>query len=566
MPGRGIAHRAAFIGVIALVQRIAFAPAWSAAIAGAQHNAGDVLDPRPAVILPELGHVHHPISTRSSEAQHFFDQGLTLVYGFNHEGAYRAFREAARLDPTCAMAYWGMAQALSPNINDDVNLEWERVACNALDKGLAVPNVSDRELAYLQAQLLRHSRDPRADFKQRAVQYSRAMQDLHKRWPSDPDAATLYVESLFNLHPWSLWTPDRKPTGPDTVKCLAVLESVLKSHPDHIGANHYYIHALEPGPRPERALASAKRLETLAPGQGHLRHMPSHVYMHTGDYQAAAECNQAAIRSDREYAKLYGSDGDYPMYLGHNIDFLRYAYTMAGRYKDAKRAADELAANIAPEIAAVPMGQPVPSRERYMAASLLVQARSYRWNEILALTPPDAKLPRTTALWHYARGMAYSANGEADKADAERAAFLNVGKSIPGESGFGLNDWKTIQKIGTLVLDGKIASARGDYNGAVSSLRQAVRLQDGLAYDETPDWYYPVRESLGAALIRAGQASEAEKVFCEDLSRNPGNGRSLFGLAESLRLQHRVKAVRAAMLRYRSAWRRADFVLRTEDM
>lgn len=554
------------VSSVAKVSAGVFAIALPATSVRAQHGAGDILDPRPAVIAARLGRLHHPVSTRSPEAQHFFDQGLTLVYGFNHEGAYRSFRESARLDPTCAMAYWGIAQALSPNINDDVNPEWERVACSALDKGLALPNVSDHELAYLQAQLLRHSREPRTDFKQRAVEYRRAMRDLYKRWPSDPDAATLYVESLFNLHPWSLWTPDRRPTGPDTAECLRVLESVLRSRPDHIGANHYYIHALEPSPWPERALKSAKRLETLAPGQGHLRHMPSHIYMHAGDYRAAARTNEAAIAADREYVKLYGSDGDYPMYLGHNIDFLRYAYTMAGRYKDAKKAADDLVTTIAPEITAVPPGQLVPSRERYLAASLLVQARCYQWDQILALPQPDSKRARTTAFWHYARALAHAARGEAGKADEERIAFAKAGQSIPGDSGFGLNEWKTIMRIGSLVLGGKIASARGDDSAAATLLREAVRLQDGLAYNETPDWYYPVRESLGAALIRAGKPTEAEIVFRADLQRNPGNGRSLFGLVASLRLQHKAKALRAVTAAYRTAWQSADIILRIDSL
>jgi tetratricopeptide (TPR) repeat protein len=291
--------------------------------------------------------------------------------------------------------------------------------------------------------------------------------------------------------------------------------------------------------------------------------MPSHVYMHMGDYEAAARSNEAAIAADRAYIKTYGPTGDYPMYLGHNIDFLRYAHSMAGRYRDALNAADQLAANVAAELAGM---SEMPSRERYLAAPLLVRARCYRWDEILALPDPGEKRPRTLALWRYARTLAYAAKGDARAASAERALFIEAGQRIPAASGFGLNDWGAARRIAEAVLDGKIALARGDAPAAVERLREAVTLQDALAYNETPDWYFPVRESLGAALLRAGRPADAEAVFRDDLARNPRSGRSLFGLAESLARKGDAAGAALARRQYETAWRRADIRLRAGDL
>src|SRR5947209_14020979 len=305
----------------------------------AQHAQHDS-DARPVALMDGYGDLHHPVSTRSPEAQRFFDQGLRLVYAFNHEEAVRSFQRAAELDPDCPMAYWGMALALGPNINADVDPEREKLAYEAIQKALPLAaKVSEPERAYIGAMAKRYTSDPKADLKKLNVDYRNAMAEVIKRYPDDPDAATFYAESIMLLRPWQYWSADGKPAE-GTLELVAVLEAVLKRNPDHVGANHFYIHAVEASLHPEWALPSAQRLKVLTPAAGHLVHMPAHIDIRTGNYEAAARANVYAAEADREYFKKAGTQSMYAMmYYSHNLHFLTMANCMQGRFTDAQRAA-----------------------------------------------------------------------------------------------------------------------------------------------------------------------------------------------------------------------------------
>src|SRR5579872_1029772 len=358
-----------------------------------------------AVLMPGLGQHHHTISTNNPEAQRFFDQGLTLVFGFNHEEAVRSFQRASELDPQSAMAFWGIALALGPCINLDVDLPHEKAAYEAVQKAsLLAPRATERERAYIQALSKRYSSEAEVDLRRLDTLYAAAMRELHNRYPDDLDAATLYAESLMDLHPWKQWTLDGRPAE-GTEEILAVLESVLRRDPNHIGANHYYVHATESSPHPEWALPSAKRLETLAPAAGHLVHMPAHTYMRVGDYAAAARSNALAAEADRGYfreSNTWGSMYDM-MYYCHNLHFLAASYSMAGDFAHAKQAADELVAHVSP------MLHDMPVAEVYAPYPIFIFVRFHRWDDVLKLPTPNAGLAMTTAFWHFARGNAFAA-------------------------------------------------------------------------------------------------------------------------------------------------------------
>jgi tetratricopeptide (TPR) repeat protein len=519
-------------------------------------------DEKPAALMSGLGSHHHPVSTTNAEAQRFFDQGLTLVYAFNHEEAIRSFRRAAELDPQLAMAHWGIALALGPNINLDVDPARERAAFEAAQRALALsPKAPENERAYIEALITRYSVDPKADLKRLAVAYKNAMGEVVKRFPDDLDAATLYAESAMNLRPWQLWTKDGKPAE-GTEEIVSVLESVLRRNPDHIGAIHYYIHAVEASPHPERALAYAARLAPQVPAAGHLVHMPAHIYVRTGDYEMAARSNKEAAEADQAYIKTSGAQGVYPtMYYNHNLHFLAHAYGMAGQFALALEAGRQLESNVAPHIKAMPM------LEGFMPTPTLILVRFRRWDDVLKSSEPDRAMTVTNALWHYARGMAYAATGKPESAEAEQKIFTEAIKSISAETPFGLNNAGSIlAPIAGNVLSARIALARQDKKTAIALLRTAVAAEDALNYDEPPGWDAPVRESLGGALLLDGNPVEAEKVFRDDLAKHPRSGRSLFGLMESLKAQGKKADARMVQSEFESAWKKADVQLRVEDL
>jgi hypothetical protein len=514
-----------------------------------------------APLFDDLGSHHHAVTTKSERAQRYFDQGLRLVYGFNHEEADRSFREAARLDPGCAMAFWGVALSLGPNINLPIDAGRNRFAYEAIQKALSLASqVSEPEAAYIKALSLRYSIDPGADRGALDRAYAGAMREVSRRHPDDLDAATLFAESLMDLRPWHLWTLEGKPEV-GTVEFVSVLESVLRRSPSHPGANHYYIHAVEASPHPERAIASARRLESLAPGAGHLVHMPAHVYMRTGDYAGAVKANRLAAGVDERYIKAHDIKGIYPvMYYDHNLHFLALAAAMAGNSKAAREAALKLVEDAAPAVWDMPMA------EYFMPTALYVALRFQRWDDVLRYPEPDASFQTTHALWHHARGVSYAARRDLQSALEEQKAFAADRDRIPADAAFNLNLCKDVLDVASAVLEARIASARGDRTRALEAWTKAVAAQDRLAYDEPPIWYYPVRESLGGELLRAGRARDAETVFRDDLGKNPKNGRSLFGLWQSLVAGKKTRAAQAARREFEAAWASADVALRIEDL
>src|ERR1700736_1848887 len=371
----------------------------------------------PARLIPGLGEVHHPVSTKNKEAQEFFDQGLKLVYGFNHDEARRSFMRAAELDPKLAMAHWGAALTLGPNYNLPVDLERERAGYDAVQRAVALKqNASEPERAYIDALAVRYSNDPHVDLHALDRAYKDAMGKLAARYQDDLDAATLYAESMMNLNPWKLWTADGKP-GENTEEIVSVLESVLKRDPNHLGANHYYIHAVEASMHPERALASAARLEKLAPAEGHLAHMPSHIYARVGDHFASAHCNQVAIAADKKFLGETQEQGVYRMmYYSHNLHFLAFASCMNGNFAEAKDAGAKLVANVAPGVKAMPM------LEGFLPTPIVVLFAFEGWNDILKLPAPDASLLITNVVWHSLRGVAFANIGKTADAEKEQSA------------------------------------------------------------------------------------------------------------------------------------------------
>lgn len=512
-------------------------------------------------LIPGLGTHHHAVTTQNPEAQKFFDQGLNLVYAFNHDEAVRSFQHAAELDPQMAMAYWGIALAVGANINLDIDPERERVAYQTIQQAVALSTEAPvPEQDYIAALATRYSNDPHADLHQLAVNYAKAMANLAKHYPDDLDAATLYAESLMDLHPWQLWSHDGKPQA-DTGEIVAVLESVLQRNPDHPGANHYYIHAVEASPSPGRALTSAKRLETLVPAAGHLVHMPSHIYFRVGDYEGAMQSNEQAIAQDNIYIKNSKVQGFYPlMYYNHNIHFLMIASSMAGRYQDALQAADKLVTN------AASIDPYLPMMEGFLGNKMLIQARFGDWDAILKTPPPDVKLPTTNALWHFTRGLANAATGKIEDAMNESHALLVAKQTIPAEATIGFSPAHRILNIAAKVLDGKIAKAKHDYESAINFLQEAVVAEDALDYVEPPDWYFPTREFLGGVLLAKGDYAEAEKVFRADLEKYPHNGRSLFGLQASLQAQGKDEAAKIAQTEFTTAWKNTDTQLQVENL
>ncbi len=515
---------------------------------------------KPVTIMTGLGSLHHPVSTTKPEAQRFFDQGLSLVFAFNHDEAVRSFKRAAELDPQMAMAWWGVSLALGPNINQEVDLAHEEAAYDAGQKALALArDKPEVERAYIEALVRRYSLDPKSDLKKLAVNYKDAMAELSKKYPDDLDCASLYAESMMDLRPWQLWSADGKPAE-GTEEIVTVLESVLRRNPNHPGAIHYYIHAVEASPYPERALAYAPKLPQLMPMAGHLVHMPAHIYERVGDYAAAARTNAEAAAADEAYFKATGVQGLYSMYYAHNLDFLAVANSMQGRYRDALDASNKLVDFTRPMVKDMAMIEPI------LAKSLLMWERFNQWDEIMKQPKPDAAQPATLAVWHFTRGVAFARRGDIANAEAEQRGFLQAAKLVPANSMASLNPTSKILLIAQDVLEARIAEAKHDNQKALDSFFKGIKDEDSLAYDEPPQWFHPVRESLGGFLLRIGNYAEAGGLFHADLERNKHSGRSLFGLMESLKAQKKTEAAAAAQREFESAWKNADTKLTIADL
>ena len=526
-----------------------------------QHSHAPATAPVPVTLEAGLGDIDHPVSTKNAEAQKFFNQGLAYVYAFNHEEAVRSFKQAAQLDPQLAMAHWGVALALGSNYNVPADGPALLQAYSSLQKALELaPKASEQDRAYITALSKRYSSDVQADQKKLSIDYKNAMGEVSKNYPDDLDAATLYAESMMNLRPWRLWTLDGRPEE-GTLEIVSVLEGVLRRNPNHSGANHYYIHAVEASTNAERALPSAARLGKVAPKAGHLVHMPSHVYIRTGDYYEAARSNVDAIAVDREYMAKSGNKGLYPMmYYNHNVHFLAAASAMKGRYADSMKSARELETNVNPVIKAMPM------LEMFLPYSLTSLTRFGKWDEILKEPKPDPSLKIVTAFWHFARGSAYAASKQTAKAEAELAALRAVDQTMNEQVRLFNNAASDVMKVAELELEGKIALSRGDKQMAFDLLNKAVAAEDATQYAEPADWDLPVREVLGGALLANGDYAAAEKVFRAEILRQPRNGRALFGLAESLRKQGKEGAAKSVQSEFEKAWQHADTKLTVESL
>jgi tetratricopeptide (TPR) repeat protein len=517
---------------------------------------------KPATLMSGVGNVHHPVSASNPEAQKFFDQGLRLIYAFNHDEAARSFQHAADLDPKLAIAYWGVAEAVGPNYNDPASDDRFKQAHEAIQKAVDLSaNASPSEQAYIQAMAKRFPADPKADRRKAAEDYHDAMRGVSKKFPDDLDAATLFAESGMNLHPWGLWHVDGTPEA-GTEEIVATLESVIRRDPNHLGAIHYYIHATEASANPERALAGANRLAAMAPAAGHIVHMPAHVYIRTGDYDAAVKTNEQAAEVDRAYIKASGAQGIYPMmYYSHNLHFIAMCASMNGNYAEARKNAELLVANVGPHVKAM------PPLEGFTTIPMAVDVRFHKWNDILAMAQPDPALKITTGFWHFSRGMALAGTGKLSEAEAEYKIVSEAEQNTPPDMIFAMpinNKAKDIMKIAENVLGAKIAMARKDNVQAISLLTAAVAIQDTLKYGEPPDWFFPVRESLGGVLLINGDAAGAEKVFRADLDRNPRNPRSLFGLQQTLKAQDRNYDAGFVESEFRDSWKGGE--VRVEDL
>jgi tetratricopeptide (TPR) repeat protein len=525
----------------------------SAYLAYAQHDHHQQAhDSKPAELLEGLGTHSHPIRTTSPMAQKFFDQGLALIYGFNHDEAARLFARAAELDPKSPMPHWGIALALGPNYNMPAMPEREAKAWEAIEKAIALaPAAADNERAYVEALVKRYSKDPNADRKALAVTYKDAMKSVMQKYPDDLDAATLYAESLMNLRPWQLWSLAGEPAE-GTLEVVEVLERVLRRNPNHPGANHYFIHAVEASKSPERALPSAMRLGSLMPGAGHLVHMPSHIFLRLGDYESSATVNETASQVDAAYIKRSGAKGVYPlMYYSHNLHFVSFARMYQGRYEDSIEYARRLRQNVHGAIDDMPMLAP------YGAFEWLVQTTYGKWVEILKESEPTEKSNFLHAMYRYARTAAFAGKGNVREAEAEQERLQAIADRMPETETLMINSTRTVTAIALADAKARISRAKNDGAAEVANLRHAVEIQDTLAYMEPPEWHYTSRTSLGAALLRQGKPEEAEAVFRKDLELNPRNAFSLYGLVQSLEKQQKTASIDWVKKEFAEAWKSA---------
>jgi tetratricopeptide (TPR) repeat protein len=533
---------------------------------------GPMLGPMPSIYAGEadkpgapvfqgLGAHKHPISTKNLEAQTFFDQGVNLLFGFNHAEAIRSFREAARLDPDCAMCWWGMAFALGPNINLPMPDDAVAPAWAALQRAKALEGkASQEERAWIDALATRYAADPKADRHALDEAFAKAMGALWAAQPDDLDAGTFYAEAMMDTQPWDYWELDGKTPKGHALTIVATLEDVIKRAPNHPGALHLYIHAVEATTTPERAEGAADRLEVLMPGAGHVVHMPSHIYYRVGRYADAAHVNELAAQVDEAYIAACRAQGYYPLgYYGHNIHFLWTSSEMQGRYQAAIDAARRLVKAVDPVNAAQTFGA---QAELYAFVPIATQVRFEKWDAVLAEPDFPKTLVVDRAVRLYARGTAFAAKGDLKSAGAARdelAALIGVADFAKYES-IGMPG-KEMAQLGLTLLDGEILRAKGDLPGAVVKFRAAYDLSNHIPYSEPPWWHQPVAHLLGAALLADHKPAEAETVYRESLKTYRDDGWSLFGLAQALDAQGKTAEAAQARAAFDKAWSRADVKL-----
>jgi tetratricopeptide (TPR) repeat protein len=522
-------------------------------------TGNEVLASRPsAPLFDDAGEHHHAVTTSSPMAQRFFNQGMVLLYGFNHAEAIRSFTAVTEADPQCAMAYWGIAYAHGPNINRPMDPSAVPLAWTALQKAQSLEaNASPRERGYIEALAKRYKAEPVEDRSAMDLAYAEAMREVMRQNPDDLDAAALFAEAVMDTMPWDYWQSDRRPK-PAMIEVMGVLRDVLRRDPDHPGANHFFIHAVEAGPTPEDALPAADRLRALELSAApHLIHMPSHIYLRTGLYEDAIEANRIAARKDEQYIDSCKAQGFYPAtYYPHNVHFLWYANLMLGRAEDAIKTARRIE-ELEMDTRCGPSSLSEAPRFRHL--TLLTLARFGRWNELARVKEPGPEYPLDLAFWHFARGLAAIARNDATLASRHLAEMHRLGQTP---------DLKNVESpifpatkvfaVAEMVLAGRTALARGGTARGLDDLRKAVALEDDLPYMEPPFWHAPTRQTLGAALLAIDQPADAESIFRADLERNPRNGWSLRGLEESLRRQHKTDAADSVARELAQAWKRVD--------
>jgi tetratricopeptide (TPR) repeat protein len=512
-------------------------------------------------LYDNLGTLHHEVTAESPVAKQYFDQGLRLTYAFNHDEAIKSFREGLKHDSTCAMCYWGIAYALGPNINLPMDTSKVRPAWDAIQQALKYSaKATPTEQAYIQALAHRYAADPAANRAALDSGWAKAAGEVSRRFPGDDDAASLYAEALMDLRPWNYWTNGGQPKAPSTLETLRVLERIVKRNPDHPGACHFYIHAIEASPQARRAVPCAERLGSMMPGAGHLVHMPTHIYIKLGQWDLAADRNAHAVHADEQFISERHPTGPYPMgYYPHNFHVMWYALNMLGRSEAALDAARSIGEKVPVEVV-----RQVPSFEGYTPILLYTMVRFSKWDDILRQPAPPADLRYATAAWHYARALAYNALGKPDSAAVERDSLAAITAATPADKSLGINLTKPVLELATSHLRGEMAAKEGRTEEAVKQLRKAAAQEDALNYDEPPTWFMPIRQRLGAVLLAAGRPKEAERAFREDLVQRPENGWSLYGLTQSLRAQKRDREAAKVEERFHKAWATADVQLATQ--
>ncbi len=511
-------------------------------------------------LLEGLGNLHYPVTTSSLDAQRFFEQGLRLIYAFNHWEAIQSFREAVRLDPDCAMAYWGLALAFGPNLNDWNPKDRERMAFESIEKAIGKKGrISQVEKDVIDALATRYNGKAYEVRDSLNQAYADAMARLSIRYPDDAEVQTLYADAIMNTMPWDYWEKDGTPKM-QTAEAKKVLENVLLKFPEHPGAHHLYIHLVEASPAPELALNSAKFLESAMPGAGHIVHMPAHIYVRTGDYSRSIEVNTNAVKVDEEYLSFSGNQGMYRlMYYPHNIDFITYSSYMEGRSNLGILTALKLAykGNY--------MTEAVPGFSQYlMVEPMIAYTRFGKWNDILALPDPGHSILYAQVMWRFSRGLAFLRSGYDAEATAELVKLdslhsLDTLKSIY----ITFNPVSSSARIASSLLRGEILLKQRKTDDAIVALRDAVKAEDELRYNEPPDWKIPARHFLGAALLESGKFAEAEAVFLEDLKRNRENGWSLTGLQRCQNALGKKTDVALTAKRFAKAWKNSDIALST---
>lgn len=507
----------------------------------------------------EIGRFHREVSTSSPLAQRWFDQGLALCFGFDQEVARLSFAEAARIDPQCAMAHWGFAYAHGPHINNMAMDETSsREAHEATARALAlVDQVTPVERDLIHALAKRYAWPPPADRAQLDRDFAAAMREVWRAHPQDDDVGALFAEALMNLRPWDLWSADGE-ARPETPEVIATLETVLARQSDHPGATHYYVHTMEASPTPQKAVAAAEQLGARIPGSSHLVHMPSHIWIRVGRYADAIAANARATKVDARRVARHGAGGFYAIYRAHNYHFLMWSAMFDGQRAVALKAARDTVAQLPAEtVRAMPQ-----FLESYLGSPYHVMVRFGMWDELLREPQPAAELVATTAMWRYGRTLAFASLGRAEEAAAESALFEAASALVPESYLIGNNTTRAVLEVAREMVAGEVEYRRGNFERAFEHLREAVRRDDALRYDEPWGWVQPARHALGALLLEQGRIDEAQSVYERDLERHPNNGWSLFGLAQCLRRAGRADDARAVQQRFEQAWKRSDTSLR----